>query len=220
MYGIIVGCGRLGSSLALSFSEEGHDIVVVDSNPESFRRLGTGFNGTTVQGTGIDEDVLKRAGIEKADFVFAVTSSDTVNLMVAQVAKTIFGVKRVIARIYEPQKEGLYKDLGVEAVCMTDIGVREMRDALHLDGLEKRMSLGAGSFDIVTFKVKPCLDGKRCKDVAIPGKFRIVALTREKETVIAGDEDSLHNGDLATAVLRIDVRDFVVDLIGLGEGKQ
>ncbi|MFA5338299.1 MAG: NAD-binding protein [Candidatus Omnitrophota bacterium] len=98
MYVIIVGCGRVGSELAKLLSNEGHDVVVIDKSPSSFDRLGGTFNGITLVGNGFDQDLLKSAGIEKADAFCTVTNGDNTNLISAQVAKKIFNVPKVIAR--------------------------------------------------------------------------------------------------------------------------
>ncbi|MBE3520378.1 MAG: TrkA family potassium uptake protein [Firmicutes bacterium] len=218
MYGIIVGCGRLGSTLALFLSGEGHDVVVIDKDPASFRRLGSGFNGRTITGTGIDEDVLRRAGIEKADFVVLATSSDAVNLMAGQVARKIFGVKKVIARIFEPEKEEIYRDLEIEAISFTRVAVREIVDALELDGMVKKMSLGAGAADLVTFRAGPKIAGKTCADISIPRKIKIVSISRQEHTTIAEDGDVIKEGDFIAALVRVDARELARDIFGIPDG--
>jgi trk system potassium uptake protein len=110
---IIIGCGRLGSHLARQLDREGHDVTILDRNSESFGRLGNDFSGTTMLGTGIDEDTLRRAGIEQADAFIAVTAGDNTNAMAAEVAKLIFKVPRVIARFNDPMREDTFNTLGV-----------------------------------------------------------------------------------------------------------
>jgi trk system potassium uptake protein TrkA len=215
VYGVIVGSGRLGSALASLFSQEGHDIVVVDKDPKAFARLGSGFNGTTVLGTGIDEDVLKRAGIERADFLCAMTSSDSVNLMVAQVARSIFHVRKVVARIFDPSKAELYRDLGIEAISTTGASVAEIRNALALWGLSREMSLGAGLLEMVSFTVGRQIDGKTIGELRIPRKFEIIAVARGSAWGIPEAGDTVAEGDRITAVVRIDALEVVRDLLGL-----
>jgi len=110
---IIVGCGRLGAHLARRFDRAGHRVCVIDRGSESFARLGNDFGGETLMGTGIDEDILRRAGIEQADVFIAVTAGDNTNAMAAEVAKLIFKVPRVIARFNDPIREGTYHSLGL-----------------------------------------------------------------------------------------------------------
>lgn len=127
---VILGCGRVGAYLARRLQEEDHQVTIIDQNSAAFNRLGPGFAGETVVGTGIDEDVLRRAGIEQADAFVAVTNWDNTNVMAAQVAKEIFGVRRVICRIYDHLREEIYRDLGVETVCPTLMSANRIQEIL------------------------------------------------------------------------------------------
>jgi trk system potassium uptake protein len=118
---VIVGCGRVGSTLARRMAEEGHDVSIVDENLSSFARLGEEFGGQMVVGSGIDEEVLRRAGIEQSDCFASVTNGDNRNIMAAQIAKEVFKVKRVITRIYDPIRADVYRELGLETICPTTI---------------------------------------------------------------------------------------------------
>ncbi|NLD47491.1 MAG: TrkA family potassium uptake protein [Clostridiaceae bacterium] len=123
MYIIIIGCGKVGASFAEVLANEGHDIVIVDNDNNSFKSLSPDFNGITVTGVPIDQDVLKKAGIETADALAAVTPDDNVNIMVCQVAKEIFKVPRVVARIYNPAREHVFHEFGLKTLCPTNITV-------------------------------------------------------------------------------------------------
>jgi trk system potassium uptake protein TrkA len=117
---IIMGCGRLGAHLARRLVRAGHDVTVIDRNSDSFARLGNDFPGTMILGVGIDEDVLRRAGIETADAFIAVSNGDNTNAMAAQIAKLVFKVPRVVARLYDPVREETYHTLGLmETICPT-----------------------------------------------------------------------------------------------------
>lgn len=119
---MIVGCGRVGAALALQLAAEGHDVTVVDQSLQSFNRLGEDFGGHMVVGNGLEEGTLRRAGIEHADCFASVTNGDNRNLMMAQVAKNVFGVARVITRLYDPIRAEVFRELGVETFCSTAIG--------------------------------------------------------------------------------------------------
>ncbi len=119
---VIVGCGRVGSTLARTMAAAGHEVSVVDELVSSFARLGEDFEGQMVVGSGIDEEVLRRAGIETADCFASVTNGDNRNIMAAQIAKDVFHVKRVITRIYDPIRAEVYRELGLETICPTTIG--------------------------------------------------------------------------------------------------
>jgi trk system potassium uptake protein TrkA len=118
---VIVGCGRVGSTLARRMVEEGHQVSIVDENVSSFGRLGEDFAGQMVVGSGIDEEVLRRAGIEQADCFASVTNGDNRNIMAAQIAKEVFRVNRVITRVYDPIRADVYREMGLETICPTTI---------------------------------------------------------------------------------------------------
>jgi trk system potassium uptake protein len=115
---VIMGCGRVGARIAGLLDQSGNAISVIDTDSRAFRRLPPGFGGETVIGTGIDEDVLRKAGIEDAQ-AFAVTNGDNRNIMASQVARLVFGVPEVICRIYDPVREDTYRRLGLTTVCPT-----------------------------------------------------------------------------------------------------
>jgi len=125
---VIMGCGRIGSRLANMLDNEGHEVAIIDLNQETFHRLGSTFRGQTIVGTGIDEDILKRAGIEEADAFVAVTSRDNPNIMASQIAKVIFGVPEVLCRIYDPVREDTYHVLGLDTICPTTMISNVMRE--------------------------------------------------------------------------------------------
>jgi trk system potassium uptake protein TrkA len=114
---VVVGCGRVGSSLAINLSEAGHSVAVVDKRSEAFSRLGSGFKGQTLVGIGFDRDRLLAAGIERAGAVASVTSGDNSNILVARVARETFGIERVVARIYDPRRAAIYQRLGIATVA-------------------------------------------------------------------------------------------------------
>jgi trk system potassium uptake protein len=114
---VIMGCGRVGSTLAHSLEDRGHSVAVIDMNPDAFRRLGVDFAGKTVAGFGFDRDVLIEAGIERADAFAAVSSGDNSNIISARVARETFGVQRVVARIYDAKRAEVYERLGIPTVA-------------------------------------------------------------------------------------------------------
>lgn len=128
---VILGCGRTGAHLARMLLEDGHQVTVIDQDSASFSRLGDDFPGRLVVGTGIDEDVLRQAGIEEAEAFVAVTNGDNTNVMAAQVAKEVFGVPRAICRIYDPLREEIYRTLGLETICPTLWGASRIKEILQ-----------------------------------------------------------------------------------------
>jgi trk system potassium uptake protein TrkA len=114
---VIMGCGRLGSTLAQKLDAQGHQVAVIDRDAEAFRRLGDGFGGVTVNGIGFDRDVLQAAGIERADAFAAVSSGDNSNIISARLARETFGVSRVVARIYDSRRAQVYERLGIPTIA-------------------------------------------------------------------------------------------------------
>ena len=125
---IILGCGRVGSTLARSLFKDGHNVTVIDLLSESFRRLGSKFKGQRVVGNGVDEDVLKRAGIESCDLFVAVTQGDNRNIMAAQIAQTVYDVPKVVTRINDPVRADAYRQHGIVTICGTTILSGLIRD--------------------------------------------------------------------------------------------
>ncbi|MBI5300829.1 MAG: TrkA family potassium uptake protein [Chloroflexi bacterium] len=128
---IIVGCGRLGAHLARRFDHEGQRVTIIDRSTEAFARLGADFGGEKILGTGIDSDILRRAGIELADVFIAVTAGDNTNAMAAEVAKLVFNVPRVIARFNDPVREGTYHAIGLmETISPTILASDKIADLI------------------------------------------------------------------------------------------
>lgn len=116
-YTIIVGCGRLGSSLAEALSDAKEDVIIIDKDKNAFRKLDSSFGGMTLTADGMDMDVLEEAGIRKATNIVLVTNSDNVNIMIAQLAKESFRKDRVICRLYDPEREVIYQALNIRTIC-------------------------------------------------------------------------------------------------------
>lgn len=128
---VILGCGRVGATLAQLLTGEGHDVIIIDQNSDAFNRLGQDFpQENTVLGDGTDEDVLRRAGLEDADAFVAVTNGDNRNILASQIAQHTFQVPRVMCRIYDPIRQETYNAIGLESICPTIIGAKLFRDAL------------------------------------------------------------------------------------------
>ncbi len=128
---VIMGCGRVGARLAGFLAADGHSVTILDTDADSFRRFLPDFNGTALVGNGIDEEALKRAGIEEADAFVAVTQGDNRNVMATQIAKHIFNVPQVICRIYDPLRQELYQILGLEAISPTTVFAQLLKDKLE-----------------------------------------------------------------------------------------
>ncbi len=127
---VILGCGRVGSTIATNMSRDGHDVTIIDQNPDSFRRLATDYVGKTLVGNGTAEDTLRRAGLDHADAFVAVTNGDNRNIMSVQIAKVRFNVPKVVARIYDPIRASAYGELGIDTFCTTCVGAGIIHDII------------------------------------------------------------------------------------------
>lgn len=123
MYVIVAGCGRVGANLAKELLEAGHNVVVIDQDEKDFAQLGVGSNCLALTGLPIDEDILKEAGIEKADALVAVTGDDNTNVMISQIAKQLYNVPRVITRINDPRREDVFHIMGLDSISPTSLAV-------------------------------------------------------------------------------------------------
>ncbi len=128
---VIMGCGRVGARLAGLLDDDGHSVTILDNDAYSFRRLPPKFSGTTLLGNGLNEEVLKGAGIEEADAFVAVTQGDNRNVMATQIAKHIFNVPKVFCRIYDPLRQELYSTLGLETISPTTIFAQILKEKLE-----------------------------------------------------------------------------------------
>lgn len=215
MYVIIVGCGRVGAELARILQEEGHNVVVIDKNPDSLKRLGTTFNGMTFVGNGFDLELLKEAGIEKADALCAVTNGDNTNIMTAQVAKKIFHVPKVIARVYDPKRAEIYRALGIYTISGTLLFAYMIRDKLiesHFSGyLIETKELG-----VLEFEANDKIIGKVIKEINMPEEFLVVTVKKKKRGVFIPTEHTLiEKGDVLIAVVKTQMLKKIKALYGI-----
>ncbi|MGH7738440.1 MAG: NAD-binding protein [Candidatus Tyrphobacter sp.] len=207
---VIVGCGRVGSALAKLLAADDHDVIVVDENPNAFKRLGQKFAGHVVIGTGIDYDVLKNAGAATADGFVAVTDGDNRNIMAALIAQRMFNIKRIVARIYDPPRGLMYRELGVETVCPTTLGAKLIRDRLVEAPWNGMQPFDFGKLTAVSATVGREAAGKRVSEIESRGRIRIGAIRRGPRTVMVAVEDEvLQLGDEIEAVVAPDaISDF------------
>lgn len=162
---LVVGCGKVGSRLASSLSQDGHDVSIVDRFEENFELLNNDFNGYTTAGIPIDQDVLRKAGIESCDALAAVSQDDNVNIMVSQVAREIFKVPNVLARIYDPRREDVFSHFGLHTVCPTNLTVEAVRSALLEGGSVRSINLGAHNFSFHQVPVPKRFVGELCDEI-------------------------------------------------------
>jgi trk system potassium uptake protein len=199
---LIVGCGRVGSALAKLLDADGHETIVVDENPTAFKRLGANFRGHVVVGTGIDYDVLKRAGAATADGFAAVTDGDNRNIMAALIAQRMFKIDRVVCRIYDPPRGQMYRELGIQTVVPTTVGAKLIRDTLMQAPWDPVHSFDFGKVTSLSATISATDAGKRVADIERPGRIRVAAVLRGAQgVVVASNELVLQAGDQINAIV-------------------
>ena len=196
---IIVGCGRVGSTLAKLLVSEGHEVTVVDENPAAFKRLGSRFSGQVELGTGIDAEVIRRAGGETADGFASTTNGDNRNVMAALIAQRLFKIKKVVARIYDPPRGEMYRELGIETVCPTTVGAYNIRDMLVSGSTGS--SFDFGSVSSLRCSVTAAVANKRVGDLEREGAIRVAAIRHEGAVRVASPKDVLVLGDEINVVV-------------------
>lgn len=192
---IIVGCGRIGSELALATTEEGHQVTMIDRSFEAFERLGTAFQGRTVCGDVLEHEVLQRANIENTDGLAAVTSDDATNFVVARAAQEIFKVPNVVVRAYDPRRRETFEDLGIRSIATSLWGARRLTQLLTHPGYLPVLTFGHGGVTLVEIFIKTKYAGKPISELQISGQRYVVAIVRNGNALLPEPELLLQEGD-------------------------
>jgi trk system potassium uptake protein len=211
---VIMGCGRVGSTLAHILEDQDHDVAIVDRNPEAFRRLGTQFKGSTVTGIGFDRDTLKEAGIERAQAFAAVSSGDNSNILAARVARETFGVENVVARIYDPGRAEVYQRLGIPTVATVRWTADQIIRRLLPQGAEPEWRDPSGSIRLAEVPVDTAWVGERVSALETAARARVAFLTRFGEGVLPDADTVVQDGDVVHVVMRDAEADVVEAVFG------
>jgi trk/ktr system potassium uptake protein len=193
---VIMGCGRVGSTLAHILEDRGHSVAVIDQDPDAFRRLGPGFKGKKVIGVGFDQDVLQAAGIEDAAAFAAVSSGDNSNVISARVARESFGVERVAARIYDPRRAEVYQRLGIPTVATVRWTADQMLRRLLPEGAEALWRDPTGAVDLSEVAYDPAWVGEKTHAIEESVGTRIAFITRLGEAMLPGPGTVLQEDDV------------------------
>jgi trk system potassium uptake protein TrkA len=197
---VIMGCGRVGSSIAHTLDESGHSVAVIDQDPESFRKLGPTFTGRTVVGVGFDRDTLREAGIDKADAFVAVSSGDNSNIVSARVARENYGIDRVVARIYDPRRAEIYQRLGIPTVATVRWTADQMLRRILPEAMHEEYRDPSGQILLAEFPVHGGWIGHRVSRLTAETGVRVAFLSRLGEGQLVGPDTVLQEGDVVHAL--------------------
>jgi trk system potassium uptake protein TrkA len=219
MKAIIMGCGRVGEQISRRLDDKGHEVSVIHDNEEEVReRLGPGFGGRIIIGVGFDRDVLVEAGIEEADAFAATSPSDNANIVAAQIARNIYHVPRVVARLYDPRRAEIHRRLGLVTVSTTTWGAERVYQLITHRELDAEMTFGHGEVSLIPVEAPPRLVGRMVNHVAVPGEISVVAITRDGAARIPTLGSEFHSGDLIHFAVQARALSRFETLLGLGEG--
>ncbi|PKQ33069.1 MAG: potassium transporter TrkA [Actinobacteria bacterium HGW-Actinobacteria-2] len=214
MHIVIMGCGRVGSSLARALERRGHSVAVIDLVQDSFRRLGPEFQGKTVKGVGFDRQVLIRAGIERADGFAAVSSGDNSNILAARVVRETFGVSNVVARIYDQGRAEVYERLGIPSVATVRWAADQVLRRLLPSGSEPQWRDPSGTVRLIEVHVDSAWVGTKVTAMEAATRARIPFLMRFGTGLVPDGDTVFQDGDLIYAAVTNDQVSDVEDALG------
>ena len=208
---IVMGCGRVGSQVSNLLAAKGHNVTVIDHrDADAGARLGPDFKGRIIHGLGFDRESLEQAGISQADAFIAASSSDNANIVAARIARNLFRVPRVVARMYDPRRAEIYQRLGLSTISGTQLGVRQIYDMVTHTDLDVIQKFGRGEVAVLTLEVDYHLAGRTLRDLSIAGEVVVFSITRNDHAFIPtnGTEfqegDILHLAVLSTSMTRLE----------------
>lgn len=214
MHIIIGGCGRLGAEIAERLSEDADtDVVVVDTDPMAFDRLSSGFNGETLVGDCTDRDVLEHAGIGRADGLMAVTRSDNANLMTVEVATHLYGVPRTIARLFDSDREEVYRKLGVRYVSSTGTIAKLFLNEFREESYPLHVHFYETDINMVDLEIDTGGHAMTVEEFELDGQLRIAAVRRGARVFIPDRTDRLERDDIVTAAMKPAAARRIADLV-------
>ena len=219
MHVVVVGCGRVGSGLARILEDGGHTVAVIDKQAKAFRRLPDGFSGRTIQGVGFDRDHLRAAGIEEAGALAAVTSGDNSNIMVARTAREVFGLERVIARIYDPRRAAIYEKLGIPTIATVQWTTDRVLRRILPDAPATEWADPSASVVLIERPVAQSWAGRRLADLDLDGLARVAALSRLGVGQVPAPDLVTQEGDVVYMTVGADqIQDLDAHLAGESTG--
>jgi trk system potassium uptake protein TrkA len=193
---IIMGCGRVGSQVSLLLVKQGHEVTVIDHDANALSKLGADFKGKVVRGIGFDRNILIEAGVETAEGFVAASSSDNANIVAARIARNIFRVPRVVARLYDPVRAEIYQRLGLSTISSTAWGAERIVEVVTHNDLDVLNVFSDGGTTMIRVESPARLNGHRVSQMNIPGEVSVTAITRSDHTFIPVSGTEFQDGDI------------------------
>ena len=212
---IIMGCGRIGSQVSELMAAQGHDVTVIDHDSNAIARLGLNFKGRVIQGLGFDRNVLMNAGIEQADAFVSASSSDNANIVAARIARNIFRVPRVVARLYDPHRAERYQRLGLTTISSTNWAAERIHQVLSHTDLDVLYTFGRSEVALVVVEAPPQIIGKNVAQLSVPGEIEVVAITRQDQAFLPVHGTEFKEGDLIHLSVLSSAMDRLEEMLGL-----
>jgi len=212
---IVMGCGRIGSQVSRLLAAQGHEVTVIDHDSNADGRLGPDFKGRIIKGVGFDRSVLTESGIEQADAFVAASSSDNANIVAARIARNVFHVPRVVARLYDPRRAEIYQRLGLTTISSTNWGAERIFQVLTHTDLDVWDTFGHGEVSLLHIEASPRLIGHSVNQLNVPGEVLVASITRNDQAFIPTSGAEVHEGDLIHLVVLSSAMDRLEEMLGL-----
>jgi trk system potassium uptake protein TrkA len=206
MYIVIAGAGRVGGRLATDLAEAGNDVVVIDNRGDALDALGRDFNGISITGEAYDVDILKEAQLGRADVFCAMTDDDNTNLMAVEVAKAVYDVPRVVARLHDPAREESYRALGIPHISTTALIASVAYESIVSEEFAVHVTFSGGDVEVIEFNLSEGVEGMTVADLQVDRELRVAAIRRGDRTIVPTESERLRAGDLIVAAAHHGVR--------------
>jgi trk system potassium uptake protein len=212
---IIMGYGRIGSQVGKLLTEQQHEVTIIDHDADADGRLGPNFKGRIIRGLGFDQNVLIQAGIEDAEAFVAASHSDNANIVAARIARNIFHVPRVVARLFDPIRAEIYQRLGLTTISPNNWGAERILQVLTHSELDVWDTFGRGEVSLIHLEAPPQLIGRTVNQLNVPGELMVVSITRNEQAFIPIIGTVFQDGDLLKLVVLSSAMARLEEMLGL-----
>ena len=207
---IIVGCGKMGSGLALNLTRKGHAVTIIDIDPAAFQLLGHDFKGETIVGVGFDRDILEKARISVADAVIACSKNDDANALIGRIARNYYKVPHIISRLYDPRRAEIYRSLGIQTISTTTWGVMRAIEMLSFGQFDSVLTIGDSDVEIIRIDTPALLISRTVNELTVPGEIQVIAISRGNKAflptlgTVLKRNDIIYVSVLASSIKRLE----------------